>query len=306
MRVIPRLQTKLLGHEDTIKVFLDSFSSGRLHHALMFCGRNGIGKATLAYKAIKFLLSNQEKDHKHFNISDAKTESLVNTLTHPDLMVVEDGKITVDLIREVKEFIYLKSINSKYRVVLIDSVDSLNISASNALLKVLEDPPDNAIIMLVCHDRQSVLPTILSRCAIFKMHSLSYELFERGINNQKPDAVKICNIEHLYKVSYGSIGKALDMCENGFFEIYTILEDIISEKRYDKVKSLMELSSDDKQWDMISVAIIQFFLEKLKTKALDGNLREEHFEFIYKIKKYIDDVNLFHLSRAGAITAIFG
>ena len=154
--------------------FLEALERGRLHHAWLLCGLEGLGKATFAYRAARRLLGAAPDPGQGLlgaSPSDPVSRQ-VAARSHPDLMVLErvgeDGKprkvIPVDEARRLPEFFAKAPASAPYRVAIIDAVDDMNTNAANALLKTLEEPPPRGVLFLVSHSPGGLLPTIRSRC----------------------------------------------------------------------------------------------------------------------------------------------
>ncbi len=172
----------LLGHEAAEKAFLDAFASGRLHHGWLIEGPPGIGKATLARRLAAFLLGARGPEGALLDApGDDPVVQKVAAQTHPDLKWLcrradESGKlpqdIKVEAVRDLLHFFELRPALGGWRIGVIDSHDELNRFGANALLKTLEEPPANCLLILVCHGRVPVLPTIRSRCRRLRLGRL--------------------------------------------------------------------------------------------------------------------------------------
>lgn len=160
--------------QDAERAFVDALERGRLHHAWMLTGVEGVGKATFAYRATRRLLGAVSDPSRGVLGArpDDPVSRLVSAQSHPDLLVLErEGEgakvkrnISVDQARELPEFFAMSPSRARYRVAIIDAVDDMNINAANALLKVLEEPPERGVLFLVSHSPGRLLPTIRSRC----------------------------------------------------------------------------------------------------------------------------------------------
>jgi DNA polymerase III subunit delta' len=178
--VHPRETTALFGHHEAEMALLNAYRSGRIPHAWLIGGPAGIGKATLAYRMARFVLA-----HRNPPGSDVqRAESLwvdpsdpiarqVAAGAHGGLLTLERTRndkgvlrtvITVDETRETISFFGSTAAAEGWRVCIVDAVDELNPNAANALLKVLEEPPQRSLFLLVSNAPARVLPTILSRC----------------------------------------------------------------------------------------------------------------------------------------------
>ncbi|MHA7900087.1 MAG: AAA family ATPase [Henriciella sp.] len=170
----------LVGHYQQAQRFLDARASGRLHHGWILQGPSGIGKSILARRIAGLILG---ADSLEASAEDS-TMRLIQSGGHPDLKWVERGlnekgklrqDITVDQIRDLNQFFSLRPALSGWRVGVIDALDEMNVSGMNALLKTLEEPPNNALLLLISHSKQPILPTIRSRCQVLRLYPLSEE-----------------------------------------------------------------------------------------------------------------------------------
>ena len=180
--ISPKKNNFLLGHEEAEQFLKTAWQDSKLHNSLLISGAEGIGKATLAYKFAKFVLS-------HSNL-DVDVEKLIVNNSHPDFKVIErdftdtdkrkiikaikDGDamgddelkglkksafIKVDEVRTINEFLSKKSGTDGWRIVIIDSIDDMNANSANAVLKILEEPPAKTLIILISHNPNRLLPT---------------------------------------------------------------------------------------------------------------------------------------------------
>ncbi len=174
MTVHPRDRYDEVSHEAAEQAFVDAMAGGRLHHGWLLCGPEGVGKAGFAYRAARRLLG-AAPDPQRGPLGSAPgdpTNQLIAAQSHPDLMVLErvtEGAkarktISVDQARELPGFFSKSPSRSQWRVAIVDSADDLNINAANALLKILEEPPQRGVLFLVAHSPGRLLPTIRSRC----------------------------------------------------------------------------------------------------------------------------------------------
>ncbi|NQU56319.1 MAG: DNA polymerase III subunit delta' [Rhodospirillales bacterium] len=241
----PRRNVDLFGHAQAEKTLLDAFNSGRLAHAWLICGPKGIGKATLAYRFARFLLAkggdggadnglfgNDLAVDEQVSLNVAADDPVFIRIAaggHADLKAIErqfdekKGKykteIVVDDVRTIGSFMSLSAAEEGWRVVVIDSADEMNRNAANAVLKVLEEPPSKAILLLVSHNPGRLLPTIRSRCRKLTLSSLEENIVTRLLTNQHPD-ISPDNVAGLAQLAEGSIGRALDLEAEGGLELY--------------------------------------------------------------------------------------
>ena len=242
----PRLMDGAKGFEEIEKNLISLFEKGRMPHGLIFAGPKGIGKATFAYALARFLLKHGDFDPnqdslfggppelpQNFSIArDDRVFSLVASGAHPDLLSVEraydEGKnkyasgVAVADIRKVNPFLRMTASDGGWRVVIIDDADTMNRSAQNALLKILEEPPENTLLVLISHRLGALIPTIKSRTQTVHFNPPSQALFNELLSGMSND------LDTLYAYSRGSIGNALEFIEQDGLELLPRLLEIMS------------------------------------------------------------------------------
>src|SRR6201981_2764896 len=185
----PRETSVLFGHKEAETALLNAYKSGRIPHAWLVGGAQGIGKATLAYRMARFVLTH--RDPLSSAVQRANTLGIdpnepaarhVAANAHGSLLALERTAndkgvlrtvITVDETRETISFFGSTAAVEGWRVCIVDTVDELNPNAANALLKILEEPPQQSLFLLISHAPARVLPTILSRCRKLALRPLS-------------------------------------------------------------------------------------------------------------------------------------
>lgn len=168
----------VFGHEAAREEFLGALATGRMHHGWLMRGPRGVGKARLALRFAMRLLG----DKSDFSSSpDPHVAGLVQAGSHPDLRIIrrpvdDKGKqrseIPVDSVRELTQFFALRPALGGWRVAIIDAVDEMNRFGANAVLKTLEEPPQKAVLLLLSHGEQALLPTVRSRCRVLRCDPL--------------------------------------------------------------------------------------------------------------------------------------
>ncbi len=170
-KLSPRLQTHLIGHQSQWQLLQRKFQDNELHPAWLLSGPKGIGKATFVYQIARHILKVHQNNDQFF-------DTLISQKSHPNLLIIEkefneDGKleneISIDSIRKIAHFVHQSAAFPGWRIIIIDAVDDLNRNAANALLKILEEPPKQVLILLICHGIGRILPTIRSRCCLLSM-----------------------------------------------------------------------------------------------------------------------------------------
>ena len=178
----------LAGHQQQFDQLAQDAARGTLAHGLLISGARGIGKATLAYEFAVHLLAgggDEEGTRRRMQAGGHSDFLLVRQEIDPKKDELKQ-EISVDQARKVAQFLAMTPGESKWRVVIIDSIDNLNVNAANAILKILEEPPPQSILMLVSHTPGRLLPTIRSRCRSVKLAPLSRDDYHRVMRRCAP------------------------------------------------------------------------------------------------------------------------
>ena len=300
--VLPYLNSYLLGHEEAEQLFLQAWKNKSLHNSWLIGGNEGIGKATFAYKAARFLLAADENDCDKYHSLDIAPDNqvfrLVANRSHPDLKIIErdfidtdkkkiikaikDGEamsdeqlqslkksavIKVDDVRTINEFLSKKSFDGNWRIVIVDSADDLNPSSANAILKILEEPPARSLIFLISHNPYRLLPTIRSRCAKLTLQPLPKEKVATLLRRYMPELSET-EVGGLAQISGGSIGRALNYAQNKALSIYLQLEKLLNNSIDFDLSSAIELcnnaAGNEDVWNLVCELLSRFVSDMLK------------------------------------------
>jgi DNA polymerase-3 subunit delta' len=223
------------GGEGVETAFLDAMARGRLHHAWLLTGPEGVGKAAFAYRAARRLFG--ARPDPRLGLLGSSPEDPVSrqiaSRSHPDLMVLErqgeDGKarkfIPVDDARKLPEFFSKAPASAPYRVAIIDAVDDMNINAANALLKTLEEPPSRGVLFLVSHAPGGLIATIRSRCRRLAFPAWSEERVQAFVQARTgTPADKALTLAHMAR---GAPGRAVAMAEEGALDAQAVAREIL-------------------------------------------------------------------------------
>ncbi|MGR3615088.1 MAG: DNA polymerase III subunit delta' [Paracoccaceae bacterium] len=234
----PRETQALIGQNEAEQAFLDAFNSGRLHHGWMLTGPQGVGKATLAWRIARFLLTAPDaQDDGLFGAprppstldvaEDHPVTARILAGAEPGLAAITRslndkgkmrGEIVVDDIRKLNRFFGLSATDGGRRVVIVDSADEMNVNAANALLKLLEEPPARTTLLLIAHQPSRLLPTIRSRCRTLRLSPLSPQ--DMGAALTQADADLSGDTDALTALAGGSVGAALRLINLDGLKIY--------------------------------------------------------------------------------------
>lgn len=308
---------KVIGHEEEKRLIRRILDKGYKSYSLLFEGKKCIGKKLIALQTARTFLC--EKGYG-FGCNECKSCKLVNNTiqniyenkdlpSHPDLKIIipENSKeIKIDQVRQISEFFKLKS--EKGKVVIIDDADKMNIQAMNALLKTLEEPPDNTMIILIAENQNNLLPTIISRTLKVRFKTLSKkEIFDilvlKGMEEEKAKKIalisdgnlcianSIINNEHIYKYSvdlYNLIIKIKQIHPEGIITLVENIEKLEIENIYNILELLSIFVHKSMLKGEITVSFYDNFIKELNKlrkaveKGVKKNLAFEAFYFNLK------------------------
>jgi len=222
----------IAGQDRAVEQFASAWATRKLHHAWLLAGPRGVGKATFAHSAARRVLADAAgpiSDLPGVETSDEHPiVKLVGAGSHPDMRRLERlvnektgnlaRNISVDQVRSLADLFDLSPAMSDWRVVVIDSVDELEPSGANALLKMLEEPPANSIFFLVSHAPGRLLPTIRSRCRRLDFQSLGDDVMASILEARAPE-LSAAERKKIIPMAFGSAGRALAFAELGLAKL---------------------------------------------------------------------------------------
>ena len=215
----------IIGQDRAVEQFATAWESRKLHHAWLLAGPKGVGKATFAHAAARRVLADaagpRVEEPGIGSPDDHRMVKLVEAGSHPDMRRLErvtndkgnlNRNIKVNQVRELSEFMGMTAALSPWRVAIIDSVDDLETSGANALLKILEEPPANTLFFLVSHAPGRLLPTIRSRCRRVDFQNLDDDAMTSILQVQAPE-LSAAQLQRVIAMSGGSAGRAIAFAE---------------------------------------------------------------------------------------------
>lgn len=240
----PRRTHELFGHTEAEQTMLAAYRSGRIPHAWLIGGVQGIGKATLAYRMARFVLAHPDpaalEVQRAASLAVPENHPVARRIAgqaHSDLLelvrVVNEktGKlyteIRVDDVRRTVSFFGSTAGEGGWRVAIVDPVEELNTAGENALLKVLEEPPPRSLLFLVSNAPGRVLPTIRSRCRVLILRPLPAEEVARAVGAALGGDAEVAEIQAAATAAEGSIGRALMLLEGDALELRQHVIDLL-------------------------------------------------------------------------------
>ena len=280
----PRRRTDLKGHQAAEETLIRQWASGRMHHAWLFAGPRGIGKATLGYRLARFLLSFPDPGKTSertslFVPSEAPVAHRIAARGHADLITLErsyDAKaerlkseIAVDDVRRASAFFGRTAGEGGWRICVVDAAEDLNTESANALLKILEEPPSHSLFVLVSHQPGRLLPTIRSRCLRLDLAPLSQAdtvAVVEPMAEQSGD-----ELERAVRLSQGSPGRALELLNSQGAKYFDLFRQIMSRSQNFDLASKISIADGLQGRDMAEDFTI--FTELLLTFVADAARR---------------------------------
>lgn len=244
----PRESVQAYGLEKHEAQLHGLIEAGRMPHALIFSGPEGIGKATFAFRLVRFLFKHGRSDSSQDSLfgdapvlpagfdvpDDDPVFRRVASGGHPDLMVAErqaDEKksnalkknLDADTIRKIAPFLRMTASEGGWRIVIVDDAETMSLQAQDSLLKILEEPPPQSLLILITSRIGAFKPTIRSRCRVLNFTAPDEAIFN-GLVKQADRNLSQADLALLYSLTGGSPGRALTLVEEGGMEmVQTVL-----------------------------------------------------------------------------------
>jgi len=327
----PRETSVLFGHREAEASLLDAYRSGRIPHAWLIGGPQGIGKATLAYRTARFVLAH--RDPKAADVQRAETlwvdpnhsvARLVASGAHGGLLTLQRSAndkgvmrtvITVDETRETISFFGSTAAVEGWRVCIVDTVDELNPNAANALLKILEEPPQQSLFLLISHAPARLLATILSRCRKLPLRPLDAgdvigaAVAATGMNPDDPA------LKEAVEASEGSVARALTLLGGDALKLQQRTAALLATLPQVDPRELHALGdalggSDRAVLAAFVDSIDRWFAERLRADDLDTNANLPRLarlaEVWEKIIRAARDTQDYNLERKPLVFSVFG
>lgn len=326
--VSPVENRHLFGHATAVEFLTKTYRDGHMHHALLLEGPQGIGKATLAFRFARHILSHPNPQTAPEKIADpepddALVRQLASGASHNLLHLTRpvDPKtgrtktaITVDEVRRAGHFFSQTSGTGNWRIVLIDPADDMNRAAANAILKILEEPPKRSLFLIVSHAPGKLLPTIRSRCMPLRLTPLGADDLRRGISHLGLDAGQDPEtLETVIKYSDGSLSTAILLLRYGGLDIAEAVERILQDGPQSSKKAIHALADTltAKDRDTAFRFFTDYLMDRIATSAqqdaLQGDLAtsEKWARLSVQLRENLTTAKIYNLDRKQTIISLF-
>ena len=325
---LPRETTVLFGHEDAERALLESYKSGRIAHAWLIGGPPGIGKATLAFRLARFVFAHPDPGAP--DVQNAT--SLAVDPEHPvacrmvaqaqgDLLVLErslneqTGKlytvIRVDDVRRTVSFFGSTAGEGGWRIAIVDAVDDLQREGANALLKVLEEPPQRSLLLLISHAPGRELPTIRSRCRRLLLRPLGSADVTRAITAATGLDAEAPEVRQAAAAAEGSVGRALGLLDGAAIALRQRMQDLFAQLPDPDPRALHALGeaiggTDPRTLEAFMDMVNGWLSARLDEGAQHKAQMARVAETWEKVNRAARDVETYNLERKPLVFTVFG
>ena len=302
MELKPSQNRKIYGMNFLFNDIINLYNKKKMPTKILLSGKKGLGKSTLAYHIINYILSVNEEfkyDSNKFIINkDNRSFKLVQNNTHPNFYLIDllSGKKNIDVgqVREMIAYTNKSTFNNMDRFILINNIENLNKNSVNALLKIIEEPNENVYFILINNSEKNILPTLKSRCLTFKINFTFNE--SMNISNQILSKNIFDLINHDLINYYNTPGEIINLInfskdKNIDLKSYTLINflDLLINNGYYKKNKIVKI---------LLINFIQlFFLKEYKLSRTKNSLLNFYHNFINKIhnteKFNLDEESLF-------------
>lgn len=267
----------ILGQDRALHLLSRARANGRMPHAYLFTGPDGVGKASLARQLAKALLCRHAKAESA-GCGHCPSCLQMQSGNHPDFMQLEpDGQgIKIDAIRQMKQALGFPPLADRLRVVLLKDVQTMRREAANSLLKILEEPPPGNLLLLTADDDMGLLATIRSRCQLIALHALPLALAAEVIGRHKPE-LTAAGCLALAELSAGCPGQALRMEGQTILPLYQDLVGALESRGQgaaEQVQSALALAgrlNEHRETSGLVLQLLRLVLKNTLVARLCGN-----------------------------------
>lgn len=312
----PRSLPPLVGHDKAEAKLARAAASGKLHHAWLISGPLGVGKATLAYRMAAHVLSGARGTEHLIASPDSQTGRWIAAQSHPDLFVLErafDAKtkrfkseISVDDARRLLDFFGKTSGSAQWRVAIIDPADDLNAASANALLKMIEEPPKQSLLLLVTNYPGRLLATLKSRCSALHLEPLTQDqvLTIAGRSAVDLSGVSEAEMASALQLSGGCPGAFLGLVSSEGYKAFLALQtapSLTPQVILDVASRMSQKNLRPEEFDIFTDLVLRWVSSAARDQALNGR-RSGLPEAFAAIELSLRDTNALNLDKRQTVT----
>lgn len=266
----------IIGHKTVVELLKKALANQRVSHAYLFAGAKGVGKEFTALQLAKALNCSDSTDD---NCGQCRSCRKFASSNHPDFKIIRpvDNTISIEQIRDLQKDLVFKPYESQWKIYIIDDADLMTPEGANSLLKTLEEPPQYAVIIMVSARKDSILPTIISRCQLMQFHKLSRDELKRYFEDTQVAVSGEMDLEEVILLADGSIGQALKLMQDGqiwdrrrkVLDFLSRLSDKSNLEIYELIRSF-EMEKDLHSWDELFLIVKTFYRDLMILKSMGG------------------------------------
>ncbi|WP_460451385.1 DNA polymerase III subunit delta' [Alsobacter sp. SYSU BS001988] len=328
----PRMTSALVGQSAAETAFLDAYRGGRFPHAWILGGPEGVGKATFAYRAARFVLAHPDQRSPALTQArdlatppDSAVARRVAALAHTSLFVVRrqwnlekksmPSQIPVDLVRKAVSFFGSTAGEGGWRVCIVDCAEDLNIPGANALLKIVEEPPPKSLFLIVSHMPGRLLPTIRSRCRLLRFRTLRPDDIGRAVRSapvddgEAPDAALV---DRAAALADGSVRGAYKLMDEGLLAIVEHVRAALDRlpaldwKDAHAIAEGLAGKANDAAYETAMETIFAWLGEQTAARAGEGARRLAPLAEVWdKVARSVRETDTYNLDRRALVLTLF-
>ena len=325
----PADSMQLWGHETKLQQMVQAYRSGRSHHAWLISGPRGIGKATLAFHFARYVISNPIPENAPQTCKPEDwPQAVVSQVAqsgHPELLHLTrpwDDKtkkfktqLSVDEIRRTQNFYGMTAGAGGWRITIVDAADDMNASASNALLKILEEPPKRSLFFVITHAAGGLLPTIRSRCQALALNPVPEQEVSQALEHFCGE-IPAPQRQQAAALSEGSIRQAIQLARNDVLQHFAAFEKILNSgqsgtasqwaQAHKIAENLAKRGAED-DFDLFIDLVLGWVAQQVRIDASDGApaVLAGWAEVWEKANQSINQADTFNLDRKQVILTLF-
>lgn len=277
---------RIYGHEAVLNIFKNVISQNKISNAYLFIGEEGLGKRFMAEHFAMMINCKGERAKPCFSCSSCLK---ILDKNHPDVFFIEpeENSIKVDTIRYIVNEINIKPYEAYKKIFIIDQADKMTVSAQNAFLKTLEEPPLYGLFILIAPQQENLLPTIVSRCSIIHFNKenkntiMDYLMFEHNLPQEE--------VEVLAHIADGNFAQANKLANKGYLnfrrEVIQEIEKILAAKGFEAIEEFEFFDKNKDNIEEIVKILLSYVRDLLVFRVTKEASLVKNIDFLNEIQK---------------------